>query len=246
MEKNFKLIIEYDGTDFHGWQVQANEPTIQAAIEKALTTMTRQQIRLNGAGRTDAGVHALGQAANFRCDTGLDAETLLKGLNSLLPPDIVIRECQQVAPSFHARFDAKGKVYRYTILNQTLPQAIGRQYAWHIRHALDTEAMQAALDCFVGRHDFSAFEGTGSPREHSVRTIGVAMIEWSASGRVEITIEAEGFLRYMVRNIVGTLVAVGSGDLTVPEVGAILESRDRSRAPATAPPHGLCLVAVKY
>lgn len=246
MKKNFKLTIEYDGTGFHGWQIQKNEPTIQAAIEQALATITNQPVRLNGAGRTDAGVHAVGQVANFHCDTRLDADALQNGLNSLLPPDIVIRQCRQIDASFHARFDAKGKRYRYTILNQPLPAAIGRQFAWFIRRPLDTGAMQSALDQFIGRHDFSAFEGAGSPREHSVRTITSGTIETPAEGRLTITIEAEGFLRYMVRNIVGTLVAVGSGKLAASEVDRIIDSRDRSLAPATAPPQGLCLMEVKY
>lgn len=246
MKKNFKLTIEYDGTDFHGWQIQKNDPTIQAAIEKALATITNQAVRLNGAGRTDAGVHAIGQVAHFHCDTRLDADTLQNGLNSMLPPDIVIRRCRQVDLSFHARFDAKGKRYRYTILNQPLPEAIGRRFAWHIRRPLDTDAMQAALNEFIGRHDFSAFEGAGSPREHSVRTLTGGTIEMPAAGRIEITIEAEGFLRYMVRNIVGTLAAVGSGKLPALKVRVILASGDRNLAPATAPPHGLCLMEVKY
>jgi tRNA pseudouridine38-40 synthase len=246
MQKNFKLTIEYDGSGFHGWQVQKGDPTIQAAIEKALANMVGQRVRLIGAGRTDAGVHAIGQVANFNCNTRLGAETLQKGLNSLLPPDIVIRECRQVAPSFHARFDCKSKQYRYTILNQPIPEAIGRQYAWFVRQPLDTQAMQSALEQLVGRHNFSAFEGAGSPRQHSTRTIMAAAIEAAVPGRIEISIEAEGFLRYMVRNIVGTLVAVGSGKLTAAQVITILASGDRSRAPATAPPHGLCLVKVNY
>ena len=246
MSKNFKITIEYDGTDFHGWQIQKNDPTIQAAIEKALATMTGRQVRLNGAGRTDAGVHALGQVANFHCDTRLGADELQKGLNSLLPPDIVIRRCEIVATSFHARFDARGKRYRYSILNQALPNAIGRQYAWFLRHPLDTSSMQAALKQFVGRHDFSAFEGAGSPRAHSVRTVTEAELCCEEQNRLEITIAAEGFLRYMVRNIVGTTVAVGSGKISVSAVGEILASGDRSQAPPTAPPHGLCLMEVKY
>ena len=246
MEKNFKLTIEYDGTAFHGWQTQKSEPTIQAAIENALATMTGQAVRLIGAGRTDAGVHALGQVANFRCDTRMDEAAMQRGLNSLLPPDIVIRRCRQAAPSFHARFDAKSKRYRYTILNQPVPAAIGRQYVWHLRPQLDTAAMRAGLESIIGRHDFSAFEGAGSPRQHSIRTVMAAEIAAPAPCRMEISIEAEGFLRYMVRNIVGTLVAVGSGKMAISDVGAILASGDRSRAAPTAPPQGLCLLEVTY
>lgn len=246
MEKNFKLTVEYDGTRFHGWQIQKNDPTIQAAIEKALATITGQQIRLNGAGRTDAGVHAVGQVANFHCDTRLEAEELQKGLNSLLPSDIVIRRCEIVDPSFHARFDAKSKLYRYSILNQPIPNAIGRQYVWFLRQPLDTAPMQEALLRFIGRHDFSAFEGAGSPRAHSVRTVTDADLRLVSPGQLEISIRAEGFLRYMVRNIVGTTVAVGAGKLTVSAVGEILASGDRRQAPPTAPPHGLCLIEIEY
>lgn len=246
MAKNFKLTIEYDGTRFHGWQIQKNDPTIQAAIEKALATMTGEPVRLTGAGRTDAGVHAVGQVANFHCDTRLEARQMQNGLNSLLPPDIVIRRCEIVAPSFHARFDARSKIYGYRILNQPLPAAIGRHYAWFLRHPLDTSAMQAALNQFIGRHDFSAFEGAGSPRAHSVRTVTAAGLHLLTPQRLEIKLEAEGFLRYMVRNIVGTTVAVGMGKIAVPEVGDILASGDRSRAAPTAPALGLCLMAVKY
>lgn len=246
MKKNFKMTIEYDGTRFHGWQIQKADPTIQAAIEDALATMTGQPVRLNGAGRTDAGVHALGQVANFHCDTRLDARDIQRGLNSLLPPDIVVRSCRIVAASFHARFDAKSKRYRYRISNQPEPNAIGRQYEWFVRHPLDASTMRAALNQFVGRHDFSAFEGTGSPRAHSVRTVSKADLCVVSQGRLEVIIAADGFLRYMVRNIVGTTVAVGSGKFAVSDVSDILASGDRSQAAPTAPPQGLCLVAVEY
>jgi tRNA pseudouridine38-40 synthase len=246
MKKNFKLTIEYDGTRFHGWQIQKADPTIQAAIEKALATITGQPVRLNGAGRTDAGVHAVGQVANFHSETRLGAGELHRGLNSLLPPDIVIRACHVVNAAFHARFDARGKLYRYRIFNQPVPNAIGRQYEWFIRHPLDASAMRAALNQFVGRHDFSAFEGAGSPRAHSIRTVTAADLSVGPQGRLEITIAADGFLRYMVRNLVGTAVAVGSGKSAVSDVSGILASGDRSQAAPTAPPHGLCLVEVTY
>jgi tRNA pseudouridine38-40 synthase len=246
MKKNFKMTIEYDGTGFHGWQIQKADPTIQAAIEDALATMTGQPVRLNGAGRTDAGVHAIGQVANFHCDTRLDARDIKRGLNSLLPPDIVIRSCSIVAASFHARFDARSKLYRYRISNQRVPNAIGRQYEWFVRQPLDISAMRAALNQLVGRHDFSAFEGAGSPRAHSVRTVSTADLRVVSQGRLEVVIAADGFLRYMVRNIVGTAVAVGSGKFAVSDVSDILASGDRRQAAPTAPPHGLCLVTVEY
>jgi tRNA pseudouridine38-40 synthase len=245
--KNFKLIIEYDGTNYHGWQRQAAEPTVQAEIEQALSAMTRSDITLIGAGRTDAGVHALGQAAHFRCETRLDPEAILKGLNSLLPPDIVICDCRLVAEDFHARFDAQSKIYRYRILNRAARAAVGRSYSWFIHRPLDVRAMQQAAQFIVGRHDFKAFESSGSPRAHTVRHVLAAeWIEAQEQGLLTFQIEADGFLRCMVRNIVGTLVATGLGKIPPADVATILASRDRRRAGATAPPQGLFMVAVNY
>jgi tRNA pseudouridine38-40 synthase len=244
--KNFKLIIEYDGTSYSGWQRQTQEPTVQAEIERALAFMTRSTVTVIGAGRTDAGVHALGQVANFRCDTRLDPEAILKGLNSLLPGDIAIQDCRQVPEAFHARFDAKSKVYHYRILNRDTRAAVGRQYAWFIHRPLDLAAMRRAAGILVGRHDFKAFESTGSPRAHTLREVAVA--EWVEGGNRRLTfrIEADGFLRCMVRNIVGTLVAVGLGKLAPGDVQAIMDARDRKRAGATAPARGLFLMEVRY
>jgi tRNA pseudouridine38-40 synthase len=245
--KNFKLIIEYDGTNYHGWQRQAAEPTVQAEIEKALSAMTRSDITLIGAGRTDAGVHALGQTAHFRCETRLDPEAIHKGLNSLLPPDIAICDCRLVPEEFHARFDAHSKIYRYRILNRAARAAVGRNYSWFIHRPLDIRAMRQAAHFIVGRHDFKAFESAGSPRAHTVRNVMAAeWIEEREQGLLTFQIEADGFLRCMVRNIVGTLVAAGIGRIQPADVAAILASRDRRRAGATAPPQGLVMVEVKY
>jgi tRNA pseudouridine38-40 synthase len=246
MVKNFKLTIEYDGTNYHGWQRQPNDPSIQQAIEDALETMIRQKITLIGSGRTDAGVHALGQTANFKCETHLEPGQLQKGLNSLLPNDIVIRQCLIVSSRFHARFDVKSKRYRYCILNQHLPSAIGRQYAWWIRSDLDTTAMQQAADAILGEHDFKSFEASGSPRAHTRRHVMQAQWERKSSGRVIFDISADGFLRYMVRNIVGTLVAVGLHKMTYSQFREALNAMDRTRTAATAPAHGLFLMEVKY
>jgi tRNA pseudouridine38-40 synthase len=244
--QNFKLTIEYDGTHYFGWQRQAVGPTIQAEIERALALMTGAAVTLIGAGRTDAGVHALGQVANFRCSTRLEPGPILKGLNSLLPPDIAIRECLIVPESFHARFDAKTKIYRYRILNGETRSAIERNYAWYIYNPLDIAAMRQAAGFLVGRYDFKAFESTGSPRAHTVRTLLRADWTGESGGSLVFQVEADGFLRCMVRNIVGTLVAVGKGKLSPGDVGTILDSRDRKRAGATAPGRGLFLVEVNY
>ncbi len=244
--KNFKLVIEYDGTAYHGWQRQKTDRTIQGEIENALSTMMGQSIVLIGSGRTDAGVHAKRQVANFLSNTHLTQEIFQKGLNSLLPKDIIIKECSIVEETFHARFDAKSKIYQYRILNQSLPKAIGRHYFWFVRKKLNIISMQKAVKHISGPHDFKAFEGTGSPRAHTIRNIMEASISECRKGEILFKIEADGFLRYMVRNLIGTLVNVGHGKTTPKEFKTILELKDRGLAGATAPPHGLCLMEVKY
>ena len=244
---NFKITIEYDGSGFHGWQRQKGHRTVQEEIENALHTVTRQKIAVIGSGRTDAGVHALGQVASFKCLTRLGPGTIQKALNSLLPDAIVIRDCKPAAPTFHARYDARCKTYRYRILNHPLAVAVGRQYAWHIRRPLDLDAMRRAAAILVGRHDFSAFEGAGSPRSHAVRQVFRAFIDREEKAEfLAFDIAADGFLRFMVRNIVGTLVLVGSGKIGVADFEEILLSKERKRAGATAPPHGLFLMCVSY
>ena len=246
MLKNFKLIIEYDGTNYHGWQRQKEDATIQGEIEKALWVMTRNHVILIGSGRTDAGVHALGQVANFRCDTNLEPDMFQRGLNSLLRDDIVIKSCRRVDDAFHARYDAVSKIYHYSIFNKPVPAAINRQYAWSIRKRLDIEAMQVAASYITGNHDFKAFEGSGSPRSHTTRHVMVADLIETDDLRLTFRIEADGFLRFMVRNIVGTLVDVGLGKRAPAEFNEILKSKDRTMAGATAPAQGLCLMEVKY
>ena len=246
MNKNFKIIIEYDGTRYHGWQRQKQDATIQGEIEKALGIMTAKQIVINGSGRTDAGVHARGQVANFRCETDLSPGVFQKGLNGLLPEDIVIRECRQVEDAFHARYSVKSKIYHYKILNQPVPPAIDRLYVWSIRKPLNIEAMRSAVSYVIGNHDFKAFEGAGSFRANTTRQVLAAELVESNSRLLIFQIEANGFLRFMVRNIVGTLVDVGLGKMLPAEFQQILKSRDRAKAGATAPPRGLYLMEVKY
>ena len=243
---NFKITIEYDGSAYHGWQRQAEDRTIQGEIENALMTMTGDRFTVTGSGRTDAGVHALNQTANFRCATSLTPEVFLKGLNSLLPEDIVITSCKVVPEKFHARYDVKSKVYHYRILNRLLPAAISRQYAWHIRKKLDLEAMKEAICCILGSHDFKAFEGSGSPRASSIRSIINADFVITDNDYIVLRIEGDGFLKFMVRNIVGTLVDVGLDKITPDDFKQILVSKDRNLAGITAPAHGLFLMEVKY
>ena len=246
MDRKFKIVVEYDGSAYHGWQRQKTDPTIQGQIEKALAAMGGARVAVTGSGRTDAGVHAQGQCAHFSWDTRLGPKDLLRGLNGLLPDDIVIVGCTEVSPSFHARYDAQGKAYRYRILNRPLPAAIGRQYLWHIRKPLCVPDMAEALAGIVGTHDFKAFEGAGSPRSHTRRTIFSAGIGREGDGVLAVDIEGSGFLRFMVRNIVGTLVEVGGGKRSVSQFRELLASRDRRLAGATAPARGLCLMRVGY
>lgn len=244
---NFKLVVEYDGTAYHGWQRQGDTPTIQGTIESVLNRMTERSVTLIGSGRTDAGAHAIGQVANFHVDTKLTADVFLKGLNGLLPPDIVIKACVQVEDGFHARYDARSKAYEYRILNERMPSALFRQHAWHVRNPLDLEAMRAAMLYLKGRQDFSAFEAAGNPQKHAVRTVmDICLTEKDSDGYVVFRIEADGFLRHMVRNIVGTLVDVGLGRISPSEFKEVLMSKERTRAGMTAPAHGLFLRKVNY
>ncbi|VEN72705.1 tRNA pseudouridine synthase A [Candidatus Desulfarcum epimagneticum] len=246
MKKNFKLVIEYDGTAYHGWQRQKDAVTVQETIERAVFSVTREKVSLLGSGRTDAGVHARGQTANFLCETRLSAHVMKRALNSLLPDDIVICDCETAPESFHARYDAKSKIYRYFFLNTPHPSAIRRRHVWHIPQKLDVEAMSDAARRVAGRHDFKAFEGHGRPDTDARRHVMAAALFEKKGGRLVFEIEADGFLRHMVRNIVGTLVEAGLGRMDPGEIGEIFRSRDRGRAGPTAPARGLFLWEVKY
>jgi tRNA pseudouridine38-40 synthase len=244
--RNIKLVIEYDGTNYHGWQVQPNGLTIQEVIEEKIQTMTRERARLTGSGRTDAGVHALGQVANFRTASTIPVEGFHRGLNSLLPPDIVIQCAEEVDFQFHAQYGAKRKTYRYVILRREFPSALFRNYSWRVPVALDIRAMEEASRLLLGKQDFTSFQGADADTEDPVRE--VFQTEWSKkkSDLLHFTIEADGFLKHMVRNIVGTLVDVGKGRTSPEEFRRILAARDRRQAGMTAPPQGLFLVEVKY
>ncbi len=246
MNRNFKLTIEYDGTTYFGWQRQVDPNTVQGTIERAVETLTGQPAILTGSGRTDAGVHAMGQVANVHVDTRLSPTVIRRALNALLPRDIAVLSCEEVPADFHARFDAIGKHYRYRIVNRPVAPAVGRQYAWHIPRTLNMQRMTAALAHLTGVHDFKAFEGAGSPRAHTVRNVRHATFDPAPPDEVHFSIEADGFLRHMVRNIVGTLVDVGLERLSPDDVAHIRASGDRRRAGATAPAQGLFLVAVHY
>jgi tRNA pseudouridine38-40 synthase len=244
--RNFKMIVEYDGTAYCGWQRQKNGISIQQVMEEMIGSITGEKITVIGSGRTDAGVHALNQVAGFKSDTRLPAEILFRGINGLLPRDIVVKKLEEVAEQFHAQHDARCKVYVYMICNKRLRPALGRNYFWFIHHALDLTLMEQAAQYLIGRHDFSCFCATGSHVKDRVRTINAINIKKEDDGLLEITVEAQGFLKYMVRNIVGTLVEIARGKRPPEEIQEIIESRDRNTAGITAPACGLYLKEVKY
>jgi tRNA pseudouridine38-40 synthase len=242
---NIKLTVEYDGTNYHGWQFQANGETIQAILERAVTTFVGKATRLVGSGRTDAGVHALGQVVNFFCDQAPGLYRLQRGLNALTPEDISIVDVEIVPDFFDARRDARARIYEYHILNRSTPSPFYLNRAWHVHQPLNLESMRAAIRCLEGEHDFSSFRAAGCDAAHPVRTI--YRVELSQRGGLLVfTVEATAFLRHMVRNIIGTLVEVGCGLRTAQEFAELLEARDRTKAGPTAPACGLFLMEVKY
>ncbi len=245
MDKNIKLTIEYDGAAYHGWQHQPRHINIQQTIKEKIETIAKEKINLIGAGRTDAGVHAIAQAANFKTRSRMNENQWLKALNSLLPPDIAIKKAAIAPSDFHARFSARGKTYKYQILNQPIPSALCRNYVWHIPYPLKVNEMRKAAKFLIGKHDFSSFRASSCSAENPVRTIKKLTIT-KKDGFIKFIIEADAFLHHMVRNIVGTLVEVGMGKLSPDAIKAILHGRDRKKAGRTAPPQGLFLVKVIY
>ena len=252
--RTVKLTIAFDGTGLAGWQSQRNGQGIQDLIEARLAKMIGTPVRLHGAGRTDAGVHALAMAAHFQTESAIPLAAFVKGLNSLLPRAIRILDAQEAAPDFHARFSALGKAYRYQFVTSPILLPLDRLYFAHFPGPFDPAPVSACLDCLLGEHDFSSFEATGS-RDQSrtegrgaVRRISRAVCLTIDAGRLAwaIEIEGDGFLRHMVRNIVGTVVEAGRGRLAPERFRAILEARDRTQAGPTAPAQGLHLVRVLY
>ena len=241
---NIKLVIEYDGTNYAGWQQQKNGKTIHQTLDKAIVKVVNEEIKLHGAGRTDAGTHAIGQVANFKTQANIPLFNLVQAINYYLPKDIVVKSAKKVPEKFHSRYSAKSKVYRYTILNNKTRNAIGRNYCHYYGTDLDIEKMQKASKALIGKHDFSTFKSK-SEVISSVRTI--KKLEIKKKGEyLFFTIEADGFLYKMVRAIVGTLLEVGRGKMTLGKFRETVKSGIRAKAGNTVPANGLCLLRVKY
>lgn len=256
MERNILLTIAYDGTGFCGWQRQPAVRTVQGVLEEALTKVCRTEIRLNGTSRTDAGVHALGQRASFTADLGIPTDRLARAVNNLLSAgqtyrtkssDVRILDAREMVKGFHARFDSKGKRYRYVIKNTPEADLFSRNYAYHVREPLDAAAMEAAAALIEGTHDFACFQSAGgTPRETTVRTVYSLQVTPKADGEIWIEIAGDGFLYNMVRIIAGTLTEVGLGRKSPADIPLILAAGNRQLAGHTAPAEGLYLVEVFY
>jgi len=244
--RNLKLTIRYDGTDFFGWQTQPGKRTVQETLEQAIASITQEaRVRVNCSGRTDSGVHAVGQVANVFTASQLSSETLFKAINAKLPEDVCVRELMEVPQSFDANKDAVRKLYRYVIQDGRIQDPFMRKYAWFVRQNLDVEAMSRASRCLVGRHDFRCFETEWPNRLTSVRTITHLAVNRFGEF-LWIDVEADGFLYNMVRAIAGSLVQVGRGFRSETQIEDVLKAMDRRLAGPTAPPEGLFLMRVTY
>ena len=241
-----KLVLEYDGTRYVGWQVQPNGPSVQAEVERALETLHKAPRRVTAAGRTDAGVHALGQVASFFEREPLPLTAYLQGMNALLPPDVAVRAASLEPDGFDARRSASGKRYRYRIENGPVRRPLSRVVAWEHFRPLDADAMRAATVHLLGRHDFACFQASDCACEHAVREIRRCEVSGERGGRIDLVLEATAFVKHMVRNITGTLCEVGTGKRSPESLKSLLLTRDRTLAGPTAPPHGLCLEEVFY
>ena len=244
--RNIKLTIEYDGKEFNGWQKQPNKLNIQGEIERAISSITQEEnIELIASGRTDAGVHSLGQVANFKTNSKLPIEKIAIAINSQVKKSIRIVGAEEVEERFHSRYNCKQKTYRYVINNSEYGSAVFRNFEYHMPIKLDVEKMKQAVVHFVGQHDFAAFKSSGTSSKSSVRTIYQAEVK-RENDRIIIELTGNGFLYNMVRIISGTLVEVGLGKISPNDIPQIIENKDRTKAGKTLPPHGLFLVEVKY
>ena len=243
--RNIKLTIEYDGTNYLGWQKQKMGTTIQGTLEEAIRALTNEDIEVIGSSRTDAGVHAKGFVANFKTNTKIPANKYREAINNKLPNDIVILESEEVEEEFHARYNARGKTYSYSILNREVPSAISRSYLYHVKRKLDVDAMKEACKYFIGTYDFAAFKTSGSSVKTTVRTISELYIEEEDS-IIRIYVTGDGFLYNMVRIIVGTLIMVGFNKIKANEIKNIIADKKREKAGICVPGTGLVLEKVYY
>jgi len=268
--RTIKLTIEYDGTNYCGWQIQPTGQSVQGVLCKAVRKMTGEENHVVGASRTDAGVHALGQVAHFRTSTMIPPVGFMRGINSAIDCDIAVTAAEEAPSDFHAQKDAVSKLYRYLILNGDAPSALLANRCWHVRDKLDIDAMKEAAECLAGKHDFKSFQAAGSSARDAVREIdrmGIRGIPPLCKGRlggvdlppltppykggeayplVSIDVEGSGFVYHMVRNIVGTLILIGKGKLQARDMEKILKAKERKKAGATAPAKGLYLISVDY
>lgn len=243
--RNISLVIEYDGTHYHGWQCQSNAMTIQETVQRSIEKILDHPVKIYASGRTDAGVHAFGQVINLFTERTIELGNLAKGLNSMLPGDIRIKGIKEVDETFHARYSAKSKSYVYCISNSRYHSPFHARYSWHIPYAVNDRYMNETIKEIIGVHDFSAFKKKSEPYRNHVREVLKASVG-RRGGFIYVFIEATGFLRYMVRNIVGTLVLVGSGKIAKDDFVAVMQGRDREKAGPTAPPQGLFLRRIRY
>jgi tRNA pseudouridine38-40 synthase len=243
--RNLKLTLAYDGTEFHGWQIQPELPTVQGTLKEALEKLLNHPVKVTGSGRTDAGVHAQGQVANVETIRSIDTDAVLRGVNALLPPDIRVWQVEEVGPDFHARRSARSKTYEYHIWRQHIVSPFHCRYVYAFPHAMDEAAVDEASRSFIGSHDFTSFCATATTVEDRVRTIFET--GWQRNPEEWVfRIRGNGFLQYMVRTIVGTLLYVGTGKLQPRDVPPIFEARDRRRAGPCVPSEGLHLIRVDY
>jgi tRNA pseudouridine38-40 synthase len=242
----FRLTIEYDGASFSGWQIQPDAKTVQGSLEEALATMLRKPVRIQGAGRTDAGVHALGQVGSFQVETDLPPERLQKGLTALAGPDIAVVDAAIAPAGFNARFDSNGKHYRYAILSRKTPSPLLGRTSHFIPYALNVDAMRCAAKALIGEHDFKGFRAADCERKNTICNISEVTITPAANGILAIDVKGIAFLKYMVRVISGTLIEIGKKKMGPERIDKIFETRDRTLAGPTAPSHGLTLVEVFY
>jgi len=247
--RNIKLALEYDGANYFGFQRQPGKPTIQEALQKALSKLFNRKMKIASAsGRTDAGVHAIGQVVNFKTDSAMSTRTILRGLNAHLPDDVAVKTVKEVPIEFHARFQAKSKTYQYQICNSEVRSPVHAAKTLHVKYSIDIDLMRKAAKKFLGRHDFRSFSssrGNGKDPETYVRTVKAITVTKKGS-LITVKITADGFLYHMVRNIVAALIEVGKKRMPVSEISRIIKMKDRRPVPAKVPAHGLTLLEVKY